>query len=213
CELEEGVDGLVHISDLSWNKRIKNPGEFCQIGDKLDVVVLELDKENRRISLGHKQLEENPWDVFETVFNEGSRHQGTIVRKEGSTAIVALPYGVEGYALSRMLKKADGSTAKVDETLEFEVVEFNKNARRITVSHTRTFQADEEAPKSESGAKKPRKTGAGRSEEGSHSDAVKAINAQVEKTTLGDLSALAGLKESMDASEKKEKKDEDKSEE
>ncbi len=207
CELEEGVDGLVHISDLSWNKRIKNPGEFCQIGDKLDVVVLELDKENRRISLGHKQLEENPWDVFETVFSEGSRHQGTIVRKEGSTAVVALPYGVEGYALSRMLKKADGSAARVDETLEFEVVEFNKNARRITVSHTRTFQAEEDAPKVEAGARKGGRKGGAPREEGTHSDAVKAINAQVERTTLGDLSALADLKESMDASESKAKKD------
>jgi small subunit ribosomal protein S1 len=212
CELEEGVDGLVHISDLSWNKRIKNPGEFCQIGDKLDVVVLELDKENRRISLGHKQLEENPWDVFETVFSEGSRHQGTIVRKESSTAVVALPYGVEGYALSRMLKKADGSTARVDETLEFEVVEFNKNARRITVSHTRTFQAEEDAPKAEAVSRKGARKGGTPREEGTHSDAVKAINAQVERTTLGDLSALADLKESMDASEskaKKDKKDED----
>ncbi|MFN6379544.1 MAG: 30S ribosomal protein S1, partial [Flavobacteriales bacterium] len=111
CELADGIDGLIHISDLSWSKKIKHPSEFCQIGDEIDVVVLELDKDNRRISLGHKQLEENPWDVFETVFVEGSSHQGTIVKKEGSHAIVTLPYGLEGFCMNKNLKKADGSTA------------------------------------------------------------------------------------------------------
>jgi len=217
CELEEGVDGLVHISDLSWNKRVKNPGEFTQIGANLDVVVLELDKENRRISLGHKQLEQNPWDVFETVFTEGSKHQGTIVRKEASNGIVALPYGVEGYAMARSLKKEDGSTGKVDESLEFIVVEFNKNARRITLSHTRTYTTEEEQPRTEAreggareggrdnrgGSSRGSRKGAGapRQEDNQHNEAVRAVNAQVEKSTLGDLSALSDLKDTMDASE------------
>lgn len=196
CELQEGIDGLIHISDLSWSKKIKHPSEFTQIGDDLEVVVLELDKDNRRISLGHKQVEENPWDVFETVFVEGSTHQGTIVKKEGSHSIVALPYGLEGFVSNKNLKKEDGSTAKTEETLDFVVLEFNKNLRKITVSHTAIFKADETA--SDSGAaKKPRgKKPTGSTE--AESQAVKAINSQVEKSTLGDLSALADLKEKMD---------------
>lgn len=193
CELADGIDGLIHISDLSWSKKIKHPSEFCQIGDEIDVVVLELDKENRRISLGHKQLEENPWDVFETVFVEGSKHQGTIVKKEGSHAIVALPYGLEGYCANKNLKKEDGSTAKVEETLDFVVLEFNKNQRKISVSHTGTFKEDEAAAET---VKKPR---ANKKEGGNESSsAVKAVNAQVEKSTLGDLSVLANLKDKME---------------
>ncbi len=199
-ELAEGIDGLIHISDLSWSKKIKHPSEFCHIGDELEVVVLELDKENRRISLGHKQVEENPWDVFETVFVEGSKHQGTIVRKEGSHAIVALPYGLEGFCMNKNLKKEDGSTAKVEETLDFIIQEFNKNQRKISVSHTGTWKEEEigssEAPKKASapraGGKKP-----GQSTE-ADSQAVRAVNAQVEKSTLGDLSALMNLKEKME---------------
>jgi small subunit ribosomal protein S1 len=198
-ELSEGIDGLIHISDLSWSKKIKHPSEFCHIGDELEVVVLELDKENRRISLGHKQVEENPWDVFETVFVEGSKHQGTIVRKEGSHAIVALPYGLEGFCMNKNLKKEDGSTAKVEETLDFIIQEFNKNQRKISVSHTGTWKEEEigsaEAPKKSAprpGGKKP-----GQSSEGD-SQAVRAVNAQVEKSTLGDLSALMNLKEKME---------------
>ena len=192
CELAEGIDGLVHISDLSWSKKIKHPSEFCAIGDDMEVVVLELDKDNRKISLGHKQIEENPWDVFETVFTEGSRHQGTIIRKEGSHAVVSLPYGLEGFCVSKNMKKEDGSTAKVEETLEFVVLEFNKNQRKIAVSHTGTFKEDEasaEAPKKPRG-KKPESAG--------DSNAVKAVNAQVEKSTLGDIGALAALKEKME---------------
>ncbi|MEZ4798339.1 MAG: 30S ribosomal protein S1 [Flavobacteriales bacterium] len=192
CELADGIDGLIHISDLSWSKKIKHPSEFCQIGDEIDVVVLELDKENRRISLGHKQLEENPWDVFETVFVEGSKHQGTIVKKEGSHAIVALPYGLEGYCANKNLKKEDGSTAKVEEALDFVVLEFNKNQRKITVSHTGTFKEDEAAAET---VKKPRAKKEGGNES---SSAVKAVNAQVEKSTLGDLSVLANLKDKME---------------
>lgn len=192
CELAEGIDGLVHISDLSWSKKIKHPSEFCAIGDNIEVVVMELDKDNRKISLGHKQIEENPWDVFETVFTEGSRHQGTIIRKEGSHAIVSLPYGLEGFCLSKNMKKEDGSTAKVEDTLEFVVLEFNKNQRKIAVSHTGTFKEEEASADS---AKKPR---AKKSEGSDNNSAVKAVNAQVEKSTLGDIDALAALKEKME---------------
>jgi len=200
CELAEGIDGLIHISDLSWSKKIKHPSEFCHIGDDLEVVVLELDKDNRRISLGHKQIEENPWDVFETVFVEGSKHQGTIVRNEGSHAIVALPYGLEGFCMNKNLKKEDGSTAKVDDVLDFIISEFNKNQRKISVSHTGTWK--EEEPGSPEAAKKaaPR----AKKPEATDSSAVKAVNAQVEKSTLGDISALANLKEKMDGGESTE---------
>lgn len=212
CELADGIDGLVHISDLSWSKKIKHPSEFCAIGDNLEVVVLELDKDNRRISLGHKQMEENPWDVFETVFTEGSTHQGTIIRKEGSHGIVALPYGLEGFCVNKNLKKADGSTAKVEETLDFVILEFNKNLRKINVSHTNTFQED--APGA--AAEAPRKAGAqggrgskkpsGPSE--GDSQAVRNVNSQVEKSTLGDLSILSDLKEKMEGGSAEEAKSE-----
>jgi small subunit ribosomal protein S1 len=193
CELADGIDGLIHISDLSWSKKIKHPSEFCQIGDEIDVVVLELDKDNRRISLGHKQLEENPWDVFETVFVEGSSHQGTIVKKEGSHAIVTLPYGLEGFCMNKNLKKADGSTAKVEETLDFIVLEFNKNQRKISVSHTGTWKEEEAGTEAPKKAARPKKEGGAES-----SSAVKAVNAQVEKSTLGDLDVLANLKDKME---------------
>ncbi len=192
CELAEGIDGLVHISDLSWSKKIKHPSEFCAVGDDMEVVVLELDKESRKISLGHKQIEENPWDVFDATFAEGTRHQGTIIRKEGGHVVVSLPYGLEGFCVSKNLKKEDGSTAKVDETLEFVVLEFNKNQRKINVSHTSTFKADEP------GAEAPKKARAPKKAEGADSSAVKAVNAQVEKSTLGDIGALAALKEKME---------------
>jgi len=202
CELAEGIDGLIHISDLSWSKKIKHPSEFCHIGDELEVVVLELDKDNRRISLGHKQIEENPWDVFETVFVEGSKHQGTIVRKEGSHAIVALPYGLEGFCMNKNLKKEDGSTAKVDDVLDFIIVEFNKNQRKISVSHTGTWK--EEEPSAADAGKKaaPR----AKKQEPTDSNAVKAVNSQVEKSTLGDISALANLKEKMEGDSSEENK-------
>jgi small subunit ribosomal protein S1 len=193
CELAEGIDGLIHISDLSWSKKIKHPSEFCAIGDELEVVVLELDKDNRRISLGHKQVEENPWDVFESVFTEGSKHQGTIIKKEGSHCIVALPYGLEGFCLNKNLKKEDGNNLKVEDVADFIVIEFNKNLRKIGVSHTGTWKEEEAGAE---GAKKPR---AKKPTEGAgDSSAVKAVNAQVEKSTLGDLSVLANLKDKMD---------------
>ena len=188
-EIEEGVDGLIHISDLSWTKKVKHPAEFTQIGAPIEVVVLEIDKENRRLSLGHKQLEENPWDVFETIFTVDSVHEGTITEIFDKGAVVALPYGVEGFATPRHLVKEDGSQAKVDEKLEFKVIEFNKAAKRIIVSHSRVF---EDAQKSEEKAKK-------NAEEKSTKKAVKHVKEKLEKTTLGDITELAALKEQMTA--------------
>ena len=188
-EIEEGVDGLIHISDLSWTKKVKHPAEFTQIGAPIEVVVLEIDTENRRLSLGHKQLEENPWDVFETIFTVDSVHEGTITEIFDKGAVVALPYGVEGFATPRHLVKEDGSQAKVDEKLEFKVIEFNKAAKRIIVSHSRVF---EDAQKSEEKAKK-------NAEEKSTKKAVKQVKEKLEKTTLGDITELAALKEQMTA--------------
>src|SRR5664279_5334723 len=139
-EIEEGVDGLIHISDLSWTRKIKHPAEFTSIGEDIEVVVLEIDKENRRLSLGHKQLEENPWDVFETIFTIDSVHEGTIVELMDKGAVIALPYGVEGFATSKHLIKQDGTSAKADEKLEFKVIEFSKSAKRIVLSHTRLWE-------------------------------------------------------------------------
>lgn len=189
-ELEEGVDGLIHISDLSWSKKIKHPSEFCKVGDALDVVVLELDRDNRRIALGHKQLEANPWDVFETTFAEGSVHQGTIIEeKKDKAAIISLPYGVEGICPKKHLKKADGSNAVVEEILEFKVIEFNKEGKKIVVSHTRTFEEGDDTPSK--AKKKSTSTSTG-------NKAVKEINDSNEKSTLGDLDALSALKSEME---------------
>ena len=196
-EIEEGVDGLIHISDLSWTKKVKHPAEFTQIGAPIEVVVLEIDKENRRLSLGHKQLEENPWDVFETIFTVDSIHEGTITEIFDKGAVVALPYGVEGFATPRHLVKEDGSQAKVEEKLEFKVIEFNKTAKRIIVSHSRVF---EDVQKSEEKAKKT-------AEEKSTKKAVKQVKDKLEKTTLGDITELAALKEQMTAGAAKEDKE------
>ena len=187
-ELEEGVDGLIHISDLSWSKKIKHPAEFTKIGDKIDVVVLEVDAENRRLSLGHKQLEENPWDVYESIFTVGSVHQGTISSMNDKGATVTLPYGVEGFAPMRHLEKADKSRAKNGETLDFKVIEFSKENKKIIVSHTRVNQDVAEGDVREEGDKKERAT----------KKTVKKINDTLEKTTLGDLDVLANLKEEME---------------
>ena len=192
-ELEEGVDGLIHISDLSWTKKIKHPSEFTQIGADIDVQVLEIDKENRRLSLGHKQLEENPWDVFETAFTVGSIHEGTIVEMLDKGAVIALQYGVEGFATPKHLVKEDGSQAQVDEKLNFKVIEFNKESKRIILSHSRIF---EDVAKAEKAAEQPKKAPKKAKEE------TPAINNQMEKTTLGDISALAALKEKMEKGEK-----------
>ena len=195
-EIEEGVDGLIHISDLSWTKKVKHPSEFTQIGADIDVQVLEIDKENRRLSLGHKQLEENPWDVFETVFTVGSVHEGTIIEMLDKGAVVALPYGVEGFATPKHLVKEDGSQAQLDEKLEFKVIEFNKDAKRIILSHSRIF---EDAAKAEERAEKKAAT---KKSTGKREDVAPAIQNQAASTTLGDIDALAALKEQMEAGNK-----------
>ena len=187
-ELEEGVDGLIHISDLSWTKKIKHPSEFTQIGAYIDVQVLEIDKNNRRLSLGHKQLEENPWEVFETIFTVGSVHEGTIIEMLDKGAVIALPYGVEGFATPKHLVKEDGSQAKVDEKLEFKVIEFNKDSKRIILSHSRIFEDEAKAEKAEA---KKAKRASKRTEE------APMLSTPVEKTTLGDIEALAALKEQL----------------
>ncbi|PIF06540.1 MAG: 30S ribosomal protein S1 [Draconibacterium sp.] len=194
-EITEGVDGLIHISDLSWTKKIKHPSEFTAIGDEIEVVVLDIDKENRRLSLGHKQLEENPWDVFETIFTTDSIHEGTVVDLMDKGAVIALPYGVEGFATPRHLVKEDGSSVKQDEKLDFKIIEFNKSAKRIIVSHSRIY---EDVKRVEEGTK--RKT-----QSRSTKRSMKAVSDSIEKTTLGDISELAALKTQMEEKEKKQK--------
>lgn len=200
AELEEGVDGLIHISDLSWTKRIKHPSEFCSVGDELEVMVLEVDKENRRLSLGHKQVEENPWEVFANVFTPGSVHEGTITGRAGQNFVVSLPYGVEGSVTVKHLKKEDGSKAELEEKLPFMVLEFNGDARRIVLSHTRTFEEGEEPIEAA-----PAKRGARKEATGATSASVKSVNEKVEKSTLGDLSVLSDLKSAMESKERASK--------
>ena len=190
-ELEEGVDGLIHISDLSWTKKIKHPSEFTQIGADIDVQVLEIDKENRRLSLGHKQLEENPWDVFETIFTVGSIHEGTIVEMLEKGAVIALPYGVEGFATPKHLVKEDGTQAQIDEKLNFKVIEFNKESKRIILSHSRIFEDEAKAEKAE--AKK-----AAKKAKSATAEEAPMVSTPIEKTTLGDISELAALKEKLE---------------
>jgi len=196
-EIQEGVDGLIHISDLSWTKKIKHPSEFTAIGSEIDVIVLDIDKENRRLSLGHKQLEENPWDVFETIFSVDSVHEGTVVELFDKGATIALPYGVEGFATPRHLVKEDGSQAQLEEKMEFKVIEFSKAAKRIILSHSRVF---EDEKKSEETAKR-------KSQTKTAPKAVKQVKetqTPMEKTTLGDISELAALRTQMEADEQKE---------
>ena len=192
-EIEEGVDGLIHISDLSWTKKVKHPSEFTQIGAEIEVCVLEIDKTNRRLSLGHKQLEENPWDVFETVFTQDSIHEGTIVEMLDKGAVIQLEYGVEGFATPKHLVKEDGSQAQLNEKLQFKVIEFNKESKRIILSHSRIFEDVQRAEARE--AKKATKRTSTRKEE------APAIQNQAASTTLGDLDALAALKAKMQAGE------------
>jgi small subunit ribosomal protein S1 len=192
-ELEEGVDGLIHISDLSWTKKIKHPSEFTQIGADIEVVVLEIDKDNRRLSLGHKQLEENPWNVFKTVFTEGSIHEGTIIEMLDKGAVVQLEYGVEGFATPKHLIKQDGSHAELNEKLPFKVIEFNKDSKRIILSHSRTF---EDAQRSEARAEKKAARKSTKKEE-----STAAIQNQLASNSLGDNDALAALKAKMEKSE------------
>ncbi len=195
-ELEEGIDGLVHISDLSWSKKIKHPSEFTKVGEKMDVVVLEVDPENRRLSLGHKQLEENPWDVFETIFSVDSLHEGTILKVGEKGASVGLPYGVEGFCPSKHMVKEDGKVMKADEKDNFKVIEFNKDQRKIVVSHSRIHEEKTHQSKVADNVSKEKDR-----EEGVK--AVKKVKESVEKTTLGDLSVLSNLKTEMEAAEKK----------
>lgn len=193
-ELEEGIDGLIHISDLSWSKKVNHPSEFTKVGEMLDVKVLEIDKDNRRLSLGHKQLEQNPWDVFESVFTVGSLHKGTVLSKNDKGAIIALPYGVEGFCPTRHSNKEDGNKLAVDDSVDFEVLEFNKESKKIIVSHGKLheeaarIEAEKEKKKRAAKAKNTRK-------------AVNNMNENLEKTTLGDLDALSALKAQMEKDE------------
>ena len=183
-EVEEGIDGLIHISDLSWEKKFKHPSEFCAVGDELEIIVLELDKESRRLSLGYKQLEENPWHVYETLFELGSEHEGTVAKMKDKAGIISLPYGVESYCPAKHMKKEDGSDLSLDDKAPFKVIEFNKDSKKILVSHTKVWgQAEDKKKKAKSK---------------STSRAVKNLNEAAEKTTLGDLGALADLKKEMD---------------
>ena len=193
-EIEEGVDGLIHISDLSWTKKVKHPSEFTQIGAEIEVCVLEIDKNNRRLSLGHKQLEENPWDVFETVFTLDSIHEGTIIEMLDKGAVVQLEYGVEGFATPKHLVKEDGSQAQKGEKLQFKVIEFNKESKRIILSHSRIFE-DVQRAEAREAKKTTRKAAA------AHKEEAPAIQNQAASTTLGDFDALAELKAKMKAGE------------
>lgn len=195
-EIEEGVDGLIHISDLSWTKKIKHPSEFTQIGATIEVQVLEIDKENRRLSLGHKQLEENPWDKLEEIFKVDSIHKGTIEEMHDRGAVIALDaYGVEGFATPKHLVKQDGSQAQVGETLDFKVIEFNKDAKRIILSHSRIYEDEAKAEARKENAAKQRAAKKSKAAEET------AALPTVEKTTLGDIDALAALKEKMEKGE------------
>ena len=190
-EIEEGVDGLIHISDLSWTKKIKHPSEFTQVGSDIEVQVLEIDKDNRRLSLGHKQLEDNPWDVFETIYTVGSIHEGTITEVMDKGAVISLPHGVEGFATPKHLVKEDGTQAKLNEKLDFKVIEFNKDSKRIILSHSRIAED----------ANKPERREKPAARKAPKADAV--ATPAIEKTTLGDLGALQALKEQMQKEEKK----------
>ena len=185
-ELEEGIDGLVHVSDLSWTKKIKHPSEFVKVGEELDVQVLELDVDNRRLALGHKQLEENPWDTFETVFTPGSVHKCNVTSKFDKEAMLELPYGIEGFAPAKHLALEGGGSAEVGQTLDFKVLEFSKDDKRILMSHTHTYSEPEPSTR-----KKPQRK-----------SAISKINAEAEKSTLGDLDALSALKEQMEGGKK-----------
>jgi len=189
-ELEEGIDGLVHVSDLSWTKKVKHPSDFIKVGEELEVVVLELDVENHRLALGHKQLEENPWDTFESVFTPGSVHRSTVLSKNDKVATLELPYGIEGFASLKNLAKEDGSIAEIGESLDFRVLEFSKDEKRIMLSHTKTWQekSEDRKPEKKAAAPKPQPVAAQQPERGA---------------TLGDLDALAALKEQMEGRARK----------
>ena len=186
-ELEDGIGGMIHISDLSWTKRYSHPSEFTKVGEDIDAIILEVDKDNRKLSLGHKQTEENPWDTFETVFPVGSYHEATIVRRDDRGAIVQMPHGLEAFAPGKHLRKEDGSSANVDETLIFKVIEFNRDDKRLLVSHTRYLDDVRREADDQVKAEKDK-------EHTETRQAVRKTQASVERATLGDLGALSELK-------------------
>ncbi|MGB3618298.1 MAG: 30S ribosomal protein S1 [Catalinimonas sp.] len=202
-ELEEGIDGLVHVSDLSWTKKVKHPSEFTKTGESMDVVVLELDVDNRRLALGHKQLEENPWDTFETIFNSGTVHKGTLLSRNDKGSTVELPYGIEGFAPAKHLAREDGSSAEVGQALDFRVLEFSKDDRRILLSHTHTYgaaaekytQKQQQAPKPKPQSSTPARSGQPTKGQQSTEQAT---------STLGDFGALAKLKQQMQQAQQNE---------
>jgi len=195
-ELEDGIDGLIHISDLSWSKKVNHPNEFTKVGETLEVVVLELDEENRKLSLGHKQLEENPWETFETVFTLDSVHQGTVLKVTDKGAVIALPYGVEGFCPTKHMAKQEGGAIKAEETADFRIIEFNKDSKRIVVSHARIWEEVKAEERKEEISQKKKDAKAAQS-------AVKKVKDSVEKSTLGDLDVLSQLKASMEGAETK----------
>jgi small subunit ribosomal protein S1 len=194
-ELSPGIGGMIHISDLSWLKRFNHPSEYTKVGQHIDVLILSIDKENRKLQLGHKQLEEDPWNALENTFAIGTIHEGTVTRKDDKGALVQLPYGLEGFAPNRHLAKEDGKQVMADETEKFMVIEFDRNEKRIVLSHTRIWEQaraeekDVARKEAKTESEKTRKT-------------VKAIQSKVEKPTLGDLGALAGIKEKLEQEEK-----------
>ena len=190
-ELSTGIGGMIHISDLSWLKRFNNPNEYTKVGNEIEVIILNIDKEGRKLQLGHKQIEEDPWNSLESVFSEGSVHEGTVVKKDDKGAVVQLPYGLEGYAPARHLLKEDGKIIGADEMAQFMVIEFDRNDKRIVLSHTRLWEREKEEEKQIEMKEK-------RAEADSTKKAVKNIQSKVEKATLGDLGILAGLKAKMD---------------
>lgn len=199
-ELQEGIGGMVHISDLSWTKRFSHPSEFTKVGEKIDCVILDIDKDNRKLSLGHKQIEENPWDTFETVFPVGSYHEATVLRRDDRGAIVQLPYGLEAFAPIKHIRKEDGNYADADEVLTVKVIEFNRDDKRILVSHLRYLddirrEADEQVRKEKTAARTQTR------------DAVKKTQSNIERTTLGELDALAQLKQQLEEQDGQDPKD------
>jgi small subunit ribosomal protein S1 len=194
-ELTTGIGGMIHISDLSWLKRFNHPSEYTKVGENIDVVILGIDKDNRKLQLGHKQLEEDPWNSLQDTFAVGSIHDGTVIRKDDKGAIVQLPYGLEGFAPNRHLAKEDGKSVGADETAQFMVIEFDRNEKRIVVSHARIW---EQAKMEERDAQRKEQ----RADSEAAKKAVKNIQSKVEKPTLGDLGALAQIKERLQQEEK-----------
>ena len=193
-ELATGIGGMIHISDLSWLKRFNNPNEYTKVGNEIDVMILNIDKDGRKLQLGHKQIEEDPWNSLESTFAVGSVHEGTVIKKDDKGAVVQLPYGLEGYAPARHLVREDEKTISADEIATFVVIEFDRNDKRIVLSHTRIWEQEKEEEKQVVIKEK-------RAEAETTKKTVKAIQSKVEKSTLGDLGVLAGLKAKLDDAE------------